>query len=251
METWTAIFLPFGLLMARIAGFFAVLPIFGWRTVPMRVRAGVSLIVTVFFAMIMPPPAAAMLPVVPLAAAILMTREALCGLALGMAANIVFRSVQLGAKFAGRQMGFAMASVIDPSTGEQGAPVGMFFEITFMALFLAARGHHLLLLAIRHSFRAFPIGAPPRTDLLVGGIIKATTAMLTFGMKLAAPVLAAFVVLSVILGVLARVLPEMNILMMSFPLRVGLGLLMAAAICPMMNDFTIELAQWMGRFLVS
>ena len=144
-----------------------------------------------------------------------------------------------------------IASVIDPTSGEQGAPVSMMLETAFMMLFLVAGGHHLLMLAIHRSFEVFPVGSAPNAALLAGGLIRAGTAMLMFGLKLGAPVLAAFVVLSVIMGVLARVLPEMNILMMSFPLRVGLGLFMASALMPVMNDFTIELAQWMNRELVS
>ena len=54
METWTQLFLPFALLLARISGFFAVLPIFSWRALPVRVRAGMALLVTVFFAMVIP-----------------------------------------------------------------------------------------------------------------------------------------------------------------------------------------------------
>ena len=86
--------------------------------------------------------------------------------------------------------------------------------------------------------------------MMVNGLVKAGQAMMVFSMKLAGPVIAAFVVLSVLLGVVARVLPEMNILVLSFPLRIGLGLLMAAALMPMMNDFTLELADWMSRFFI-
>ena len=251
METWIGIFLPLAMLTSRIGGFFLVLPIFGWRLVPARVRAGTALLVTAFFAMILPAPLLGAMPVAPLAALVMTTQEILCGVALGLAASLVFHGVQVGGRFAGRQMGFAFASVVDPATGQQSAPIGVLFEMSFMMLFLAAGGHRLLLLAIRRSFDAFPVGQTPRVQLLVAGLLKASEAMLMFGMKLAAPVVAAFVVLAVILGVLARVLPEMNVLLMSFPLRVGLGLFLAAAMMPMMNDLTIELAEWMNNFLVS
>ncbi len=250
MDSWTAIFLPFALMMARVAGFFAVLPIFGSKSIPMRVRAALALLATIFFCKVTPAPdfGAAVLPVT---AIVLICREALLGLALGMVASLVFRGIEMGAKFIGRQMGFATAGILDPTSGERGAPAGMVFQMAFMMLFLAADGHHLLLLVVHNSFGAFPIGEAPDPSLLVGGILQGTAAMFAFGMKLVAPVLAAFIVLSLILGVLARVLPELNVLMMSFPLRVGLGLFMAAAVMPMMNDLTIELAQWMNQNLVT
>ena len=251
MADWTTTFLPFALVMSRVAAFFAVLPLFSSRALPVRVRAAMAVVMTVFFAMVIDPPNLGAAPVPPMVAIIMMIGEALVGLALALAANMVFRSVQVGARFAGRQMGFAIANVMDPTTGEQSLPIGLLFETCFMLLFLTARGHHLLVLAINSSFQAFPLASMPNIGMLTNGLIRAGTAMMVFSMKLAGPVIAAFVVLSVLLGVIARVLPEMNILVMSFPLRIGLGLLMAAAMMPMLNDLTIELADWMSRFFIA
>ena len=244
-------FLPLALLLARISAFFAVLPIFSWRAVPARIRVGMALLVTVFFATITPRPAVADGPVAAMTAVVLIVCEVLCGLSLGLAAGLIYRSVQVGARFAGRQMGFAIASIVDPATGEQSQPLAMVFETSFMMFFLAAEGHHLLLMAVSGSFDAFPTGTTPETAFLVGAVIRAGSAMLLFAMKLAAPILAAMLILSVILAVLSRILPEMNILLMSFPLRVGLGLFVAAAMMPLLHSFAVELADWMSRFLVS
>lgn len=251
MADWTATFLPFALVLARVAAFFSVLPLFSWRALPVRVRAAMAVLMSIFFASIAAPPDLGAAPVAPMTAIVLMINEALVGLALGMAANLVFRSVQVGARFAGRQMGFAIANVIDPNTGEQASPIGLIFEMCFMLLFFAARGHHLLVTAIDTSFQAFPVAGEPNIGMLVDGLVAAGGAMMVFGLKLAGPVIAAFVVLSILLGVLARVLPEMNILMVSFPLRIALGLMLATALMPMMNDFTLELADWMGRFFIA
>ena len=244
-------FLPLALLLARISAFFAVLPIFSWRAVPVRLRMGMALLVTVFFATITPRPPATDGPVAPIAAVVLIVCEVLCGLSLGLAASLVYRAVQVGARFAGRQMGFAIASIVDPVTGEQGQPLAMVFETGFMMLFLAAGGHHLLLLAVSRSLETFPTGVTPEAAFLVSAVVRAGSAMLLFAMKLAAPILAATLILSLILAVISRILPEMNILLMSFPLRVGLGLFVAAATMPLLHSFAVELADWMNRFLVS
>ena len=251
MTDWTTTFLPFALVMSRVAAFFAVLPLFSWQALPVRVRAAMAMLMTVFFAVAIERPDLGAAPVAPILAIVMMINEALVGLALALAANLVYRSVQVGARFAGRQMGFAIANVMDPTTGEQALPIGMIFETCFMLLFLTARGHHLLVLAMNSSFRAFPVASLPNIGMLTNALIRAGTAMMVFSMKLVGPVIAAFVVLSVLLGVIARVLPEMNILVMSFPLRIGLGLLMAAAMMPMLNDLTMELADWMNRFFIA
>lgn len=249
MDVWVKLLLPFALLLGRISAFFAVLPLFSWRALPMRIRAAMALMVTIFFAIITPRPALAD-SISPLAAGILLAREIICGLALGMAARFVFMSVQQGGRYIGRQMGLAMAQVMDPTTGERTQPIGMFFDMIFALFFLAAGYHRLLVLLIGRSYQVWPVGTTPTLGALTEGLVKAGSVMLLFALKLAAPLLAAFLVLSVVLAILARILPEMNILMTSFPLRIGLGIFMAAAIMPTMSSFTAELGQWMSQFLI-
>ena len=85
---------------------------------------------------------------------------------------------------------------------------------------------------------------------LAEGVLNAGSTMLVFALKTAAPLLAAFLLLSVVLALLARVLPEMNVLLASLPLRVGMGFFMAAAIMPTLNELADELAAWMNRSLI-
>jgi flagellar biosynthetic protein FliR len=80
-------------------------------------------------------------------------------------------------------------------------------------------------------------------------MIKAGSVMFTASLRLAAPMLAAFLLLMVVLAVLARMVPEINILFVSLPLRVGLGLLMAALFLPLISGFFSEFADWIGKLL--
>ena len=249
MDVWIALLLPFLLLLARVSAFVAVLPVFAHAGTPMRLRAGVALMLTVFFAMLLPRP-----PVTEVhwaVAGILLAREVLCGLALGLAARLVYLGVQQAGRIIDRQMGFAIASIVDPATGEQVQSVSLLFEITFLLFFLAVGGHRLLILIIGRSFEVFPAAATPDLAQMAEAVTAAGTEMLLFALKLSAPMLAAFVVLSVVLGILARVLPEMNILLTSFPLRIALGLLMAAALMPALHDFASNLAHWISRYLIA
>jgi flagellar biosynthetic protein FliR len=184
-------------------------------------------------------------------AAILMAKEVVTGLALGLAANFLFQAVRQGAAIMALQIGFGDAGVIDPSQGEEADALEIFFEIAFAAFFLAAEGHHFLLSMIGWSYHAFPLLAVPDLSVLAGGVLEASATMLLLALKLAAPLLASFVILSVVLGVLARVLPEMNILVLSYPLRVGMGLFLASAILPSLNRYTSELAWWMNKLLIA
>lgn len=251
METWLDLLLPFMLLTGRIGAFFSVLPIFGWRALPVRVRAGMALIVSVFFAMVMPP-SPEMLAVTqwPIAV-VLLIREILTGLALGLAAQLVFTAASQAGRIGGRQMGFALANIIDPVSGETAQPISLLFEITFALLFLVAGGHRVLLLVIGKSYEAFPVTHTPDLGHLAGAVLSAGSVMLLFALKLAAPMLAAFIILAVVLGITARILPEMNVLMTALPLRVAVGLFMAAALMPALHGFASDLADWLSRNLIS
>jgi len=248
MDVWIRLFMPFALLLARIGAFFTVLPIFNWRSLPVRLRAAIAISVTVFFAMIRPAPGG-IEQLNWLTAIVVVVQEILYGLALGLAASFAYLAVQQGARIIGITMGLGDAGIIDPVTRESARPLDMFFEIALAMLFLCADGHHLFLMLINKSYMAFPIGAEVDTGALAGALVQAGSFMLTLGLKLAAPMLAAFLLLSVVLAVLARVLPEMNILLASLPLRVGLGLFMAAAIVSSLDTFTGEIAGWIQGLL--
>ena len=136
MDVWIALFLPFALLLARIAAFFTVLPLFSWRALPMRLRASLAILTTVFFAMVRPVPIDAA-QVGWMQTALLLVQEILHGLALGLATSFVFLAVQQGGRIIAMQMGLGDAGIIDPVTGESARPMGMFFEVAFAMLFLA------------------------------------------------------------------------------------------------------------------
>ncbi len=250
MNDWITILLPFVLIISRVSAFIGVSPIFGWRALPWVVRAGFALLMAILFASILPP-AFSSGTVHWLGAVVLICQEIIIGLALGLATRFIYAAVRQGALIAAQQMGFADAGVFDPVSGVASRPIATLFEMIFTVLFLSAGGHRILLMILGRGFDLFPIASAPNIPVLTGGLVLAGSEMLLFGLKLAAPILGGFLILAVLLSILARALPEMNILLASFPLRVGMGLFMAAAIMPTLNTFTSELARWMNRFFVT
>lgn len=247
---WIAILLPFFLVLARVSAFFAVLPLFSWDSLPIRIRAAIALLMTIFFAFVVPAPKLAAEDLHWLAATLLILREVLCGVAMGLAARLIFSAVQQGIAIGTQQMGFSDAGIIDPVSGQEGDhAIVMIFQMLFAVLFLGLGGHHLLIMAIDQSYRVFPIGQSPDLSILAESVLTSGAMMLMFALKLAAPLLAGFLLLSVILGVIARVMPEMNILLASLPLRVGLGMFLAILVMRTLGTFTAELAEWLNQFL--
>ena len=248
MELMITKLLGFVLVLTRMSAFFLVTPVFSWQTIPVRIKVAIILLISVFFSITIPSSVrAGQIPV--LEAILLISNEATYGLALGLIIVFIFSAVKLSGRIIERQMGLAMAQTLDPLTGERAQPLGLLIEIIFILLFLSANGHHLFLLIISRSYEAFPAGSIPEIPLLVGGIVKAGSTMLIACLRLAAPMLAAFLLLLIVLAVFARIMPDMNILFISMPLRVGLGLLMAGIFLPFIKEFVSEFANWMGKLL--
>jgi hypothetical protein len=139
--------------------------------------------------------------------------------------------------------------IVDPLKGEETGELSSLMEMVFILLFLSANGHHLLLLIISKSYDAFPAGSTPTLNTLVEGVVGAGSAMFIAALRLAAPLLGAFLVLMVALAILARLVPEMDILTVTWPARVGLGLFLVAAFLPFVAGFVTEFADWMGKLL--
>ena len=240
--------LGFVMVLTRISAFFLVVPVFSWQSIPVSVKVAMTVLMSIFFSAVSPF-AINTKDVSALGAILLLANEASYGLALGLVVVIVFSAVKFGGHIVEQQMGLTMAQVLDPLTGEESQPLGSLLEMIFIILFLAANGHHLFLLIISKSYEVFPAGSIPTIPVLAGGVVKAGSAMLMAGLRLAAPMLGAFLVLLVVLAVLARIAPEMNILFLSFPLCVGLGLIMAIVFLPFIGAFITEFADWMGELL--
>jgi flagellar biosynthetic protein FliR len=240
--------LSFAMVMTRVSAFFLFVPIFGSEVLPMVMKVSATVLLSIFFCIINPP-MVAIADVSSIQALILLGGEATYGLALGIIANILFSIVKLGGRIIEDQMGLTMAEVIDPLTEERGQPLASLLEMIFVIAFLAANGHHILIRVIQKSYELFPPGKIPAMADLASKILEATSMMLIAGLQISAPILAALLVLLVALAILARIVPEMDIFFISFPLRLFIGLVMLIAFVPFIDEFVGETAKLMAKLL--
>ncbi len=236
MEFLNAKIFGFILILARVGAFFATSPVFGWKSIPMRVKTGMMVTFSIFVASIVPLPLRVG-DLNPIEMILLLSREVIYGLALGLIAWMIFTSVKLCARVIERQMGLALASVMDPLSEDQGNPLGILLEIIFILLFFAVNGHHLLMQSIVVSYDHFAAAGPLELGKLVESIIFAGSTMLLIALKLSAPILAAFLLMMMIMAVMARIAPEMNILFLSLPIRVGIGILLTGLFIPFILSY--------------
>jgi flagellar biosynthetic protein FliR len=161
-------------------------------------------------------------------------REASIGLALGFVLQCVLLAVRVAGELVGHEMAFNMAAIADPATGISSPLVTRVYEGLFLLGLLAVDGHHVLLRALSDSFGAAPIGAIALDVGLADGARILFSEMFTAGLTFAAPVTVVLVLVSLLIGLLARAVPQLNVLEVGFTLRILVALLAMLAFAPLL-----------------
>ncbi len=247
MELVSGKLFGFILILTRLGAFFATVPVFSWQVLSVQTRTAIAIVLSLFFSALVPNSFTGELPL--LYGILLLAQEAVYGLCLGLVAYCLFTVVQQAGRFSERQMGLTMANILDPFSGEQGQPLGMLLEILFILLLFSTDGHHLLLKILSRSFDRYPLGSIPEIGLLTESVILAGSHMFLLALQMAAPILAAFLLLMVVLAFMAKVAPETNVLFLSLPLRVGMGLLLVGFFIPYLNAYLQQFAAWLNKLL--
>jgi len=248
MDWLTGKIFCFFMVVTRLGAFFFTAPVFSWRVLTEQTKAAIAVVLSVFFSALLPcPPQPAGLQ--PLVCLTLLAQEALYGLCLGIVAYCLFTVVRLAGQFIEQQMGLTMAQVLDPFSGDESNPIGVILEILFILLLFSTNSHHLLLQIMARSFDRYPLGQPPDIGALTESIFLAGSHMFLLALQMSAPMLAAFLLLMIVLAFIARVAPETNVLFLSLPLRVGMGLLMIGFFIPYLKDYLDQMTEWLNRLL--
>lgn len=217
-------FWGFALVLVRTGGILAAFPIIGTRMVPMRVRAAMVFAVALAFGPLVVP---TLHPdwLEPLKLSIGLATELFIGVFLGLATRLLLAAVEVAGSIMGFQLGFGVAVQLDPVTQVEVPVLGSFLVMIASLLYFVVDGHHLLLLALGSSFALIPpLGAQFHPPLLVDAVEIMQRAF-DFGVKLALPLMAMTFLIYLVLGILGRVMPQMNVLFLGFPLTISVGLL--------------------------
>jgi len=221
------------LLSTRLTGLFMVAPMFSSRAVPMRVRSGLLLL----FSFLLLPGAATAggngMTVTPLS----LTTEAILGLVLGIGAALFVAAAESAGDMLAVQMGLSGANVLDPSSGTQMPVLGQFLGLFVTAMILVTGGHMALLQTLHLSLQAFPPGAPLDLQAGIPATVEMLGTQLLLGLRFAAPVVAAMMIGNATLGVMAKTVPQLNVLMMAFPLQIAIGLFTLGLSLPLIAGF--------------
>ncbi|MFK7890283.1 MAG: flagellar biosynthetic protein FliR [Granulosicoccus sp.] len=204
----------------RVAGLLAILPTIGGGEVPVRVRVGLAVLITVLIVPTLDP----MPQVDPLSPdSVLITfQQLLIGLAMGLIVLVVFNAVTLAGESIAITMGLGFALMNDPQNGVQVPTVSQFYLVMATLLFLAMNGHHAILHLLHSSFTLLPVGM----TLGAGSfwLLLEWGAFIFLGaLTIALPALAAMLSVNVVMGVITRSAPQMNLFSVGFPITMTVG----------------------------
>ena len=228
----------FMLVFARIGAMVMLMPGLGESDIPVRLKLSIALLLTLI---IMPLHRQAyqvdMQSLTPLL--VLMMREIFIGILLGATARVTLAALQVAGSVIAQQMGLGFVTSVDPTQGEQGLLVGNFLTLLGVTMLFATDSHHLLIAALNDSYKIFAPGEAVATGDIASLATHAFAAAFKLGLQLAAPFLVFGLVFNVGLGVLARLMPQMQVYFVGVPLSILAGFLI----------FALVLTAMMGTFL--
>jgi len=236
------------LVFIRIGAILVTAPLFGSSNVPLQLKAGLSVVLAMAVFPIINFQEVYLAHVPSLVTAI--AGEVLIGVIIGFTARLLFAAVQLAGQLVGFQMGFGIVNVIDPQTSTQVSIIAQLQNVITLLIFLTVNAHYWFILAIAKSFELIPPLGFCFTDSLMEAIVGLSCDMFVIAAKVAAPIIAVLLFTSVALGLIARTVPQMNIFIVGFPLKIAIGLFGVGLSLPLFSCMLKNLFGRMGKDII-
>ena len=218
LSAWLALFIyPFTRILALIASS----PVLGNKQVPIPVKIGLALLLTVIIAPTITTP-----PDVDPASALglfMLLQQLLAGLAMGFTMRLIFSAVEMSGEISGLQMGLGFASFFDPQNASFTPVVAQFLGIIAVLVFLSMDGHLYMLAALADSFHAFPISTAIPSALALHTLAAWGGSLFSYALQLSMPLIGALLITNLALGILTRSAPQLNIFAIGFPITLAVG----------------------------
>jgi flagellar biosynthesis protein FliR len=228
----------FMLVFARVGAMVMLLPGFGESNIPVRIKLGIALLLTLI---ILPLHRAAyQVDLTSMSSlGVLMVHEIVIGIVLGATARVTLAALAVAGSVIAQQLGLGFVTAVDPTQGQQGVLIGNFLSILGMTLLFATDTHHLVIAALNESYRIFAPGELMSSGDMAALATRAFATAFKIGMQLSAPFLVFGLVFNIGLGVLARLMPAMQVYFVGVPLSIMIGFLI----------FGLVLSAMMGTYL--
>jgi flagellar biosynthesis protein FliR len=220
----------FMLVIARIAPLFLLAPMFSSKMIPGRVRGIAAVGLAVGIAPLAMKGEHVPLDVMGLGA--LAVKELLVGLAFAFAIAALFAAVTTAGSLADTLIGFSFGALVDPITGNNASVLSQAYSLVGVAVFIAIGGDGWVIQGLNHTYDLVPLVDFPALGSMVAGVQHAFVGIFVAAIELSAPVLLAVIITDAAFGVVARVVPQLNVFQVGFPAKVTVGLLVIGVSLP-------------------
>jgi flagellar biosynthetic protein FliR len=231
MDFYAEKFVVFLLVFIRTLSMFATAPLYGHQSVPVQLRIWTAGI----FAFAIFPLIAASTPSISLdlgSLIILALQEIVIGFAIGFSLGIIFHGVVYAGELFGIVMGFSISNVIDPQNGFDVPVIGQIEYIIAIFIFLILNGHLFLIQALKMSYDAVPVSGLRFSGGVVDTFVRMSGMVFLTAIKIGAPVIVSLFLTDVLMGVISRMVPQINVFFVGMPLKAGVGLFTLMASLP-------------------
>lgn len=215
----------FILTFVRFGTAIMIMPGLGDSFVPERIR----LFTAIGLSFVLFPVTAKYIPAAPpstFAFVSLIAMELVIGLFFGTIARIFMMALDTAGMVISTTSGLANAQVFNPSLSSQGSLIGAFMSVTGVVVLFSLDLHHLLISGVLESYKVFPVGAMPEVGSLAEFMTKAVSASFAIGIKMGAPFIVLTLVIYIGMGVLARVMPQIQVFLLALPLQILLSVIL-------------------------
>lgn len=214
----------FLLILTRVTCFIYIAPFFGMTNTPARIKIGLGVFVSVLLYYAIVPKQYAEYDTI-FGYAMIVVKEAAVGLIIGLGAQVCMSITSLAGRLIDMEIGLAMANQMDPTTQEQSTISGIYLQYFIMLILIVTGFYEYLLRAIAETFILIPVNeAVFRYDSLVDNVVTFLTGYVLVGFQICMPIFASIIVLNAVLGILAKVSPQMNMFAVGMQLKILVGL---------------------------
>lgn len=231
-------YISFLLIFVRLGGIFIIAPIFSRRNVPIMFKIVFTFLLTLILINIVDFNQT-QLDIYVFLSYIL--KELFLGAFIGFIIYLFFSSLYLAGKLVDMQLGFSMVNVLDPNSNIQVPITGNFYYIIALLTFLSVDGHHVLIKTLLDSFLIIPLGSYVIKSTIYKEVLVIIINIFIIAFKLSSPILATIFITNIMLGILARTMPQMNVFVVGMPLRIAVGIITLILIIPFVIAFMCNL----------
>lgn len=224
--------------MFRVAAMVSTSPVFGTRSVPVKVKVMTAMAITSVLVPLLPSPEVDVFS--PLALLII-AQQILIGVIIGFTIQLVFSAVITGGQIVAMQMGLGFSLMVDPQNGTQSPVLSQFYVVMVMLIYLSINGHLVLLEVLAESFNSMPISAEGLVAKDFMQVVRWGTNIFAGGLAIALPAIASLLVVNIAFGVMTRSAPQLNIFAIGFPITMLLGFSLVMITLPNIAPKSISL----------